>query len=316
MRDPFRDPITSENSLAYKFLNLFVQWIRTWSSFEAFEKQKKIGKYCGKLSLETQFSLTHTVTSLLELIKYLLNKCILKYVLLGKFQNDDIESRFGRYRQMSGGNYHITVTQVLESERRLKSLSLIKMMSSTVGEFSIKDIVIEEPKGSEKDLWDQGTVESEYPDLLDEIINQEISDSEQMALIYIAGYAIHKICKSINCKSCLSTLRYDCLLELEKESEGETASEYLKFIDRGGLKKPKPEFVLVFVYILQLFKCLASAEYEESFLQCKSQKQLLCSLSLNLVKERTNIFHAICQTCKKSISSFSRNQLQRLQIYF
>lgn len=86
---------------------------------------KSTGSYSGKLSKETNFSLKHTTLALLKLTKYLLDQKVLQYVLLGKFQNDDIESRFGQYRQMSGGNYNITVTEILDLRKNLK-LSMIK----------------------------------------------------------------------------------------------------------------------------------------------------------------------------------------------
>lgn len=52
-----------------------------------------------------------------------------------------MEDRFGKYRQMSGGNYHISVMQVLESERKLKMLSVLKLKSATTGVFSLKEFL-------------------------------------------------------------------------------------------------------------------------------------------------------------------------------
>ena len=55
--------------------------------------------------------------SLVELLKHLLVTMNVDFVLTGKFQTDDLESRFGHYRQMSGENgqflfYSITSTDV------------------------------------------------------------------------------------------------------------------------------------------------------------------------------------------------------------
>ena len=49
---------------------------------------------------------------MITLIKYLLQECELCYVLLGKFQTDQLESRFGHYRQLSGSNYLVSVQEV------------------------------------------------------------------------------------------------------------------------------------------------------------------------------------------------------------
>ena len=37
-----------------------------------------------------------------------------------------MEGRFGRIRQLSGANYYISMRQLLESDRRLRTLSLVK----------------------------------------------------------------------------------------------------------------------------------------------------------------------------------------------
>jgi hypothetical protein len=61
--------------------------------------------------------------------------------LLNRFQSDDLEARFGQYRQMSGANYHISVTQVLESERKLKMISLLNLKSAKNGVFHLKEFL-------------------------------------------------------------------------------------------------------------------------------------------------------------------------------
>jgi len=63
------------------------------------------------------FALKHTVLAACNLSEYLLTNLSFCYVLLGKFQTDPLEFRFGQYRQMSGANYHVAVTQIMESEK-------------------------------------------------------------------------------------------------------------------------------------------------------------------------------------------------------
>lgn len=65
-----------------------------------------------------------------------------KNLLLGKFQTDKLEGRFGKYRQLSGSHYHVSVTQVLESEKKLKILSSLKLKSSKFGSFNLKDFSV------------------------------------------------------------------------------------------------------------------------------------------------------------------------------
>lgn len=77
----------------------------------------------GKLSKETHFALRHTTSTLIELSDYLLQYHQLKCILLGNFQTDKLEFRFGIYTQMNGGNYNAFVEQMLESENKLKMVN-------------------------------------------------------------------------------------------------------------------------------------------------------------------------------------------------
>ena len=65
---------------------------------------------------ETYLALTHTVGTLVILIRELLQHNILKSILTGEFQTDQLQSRFGHYRQLSCSNYLVTVSDVLRSE--------------------------------------------------------------------------------------------------------------------------------------------------------------------------------------------------------
>lgn len=52
-----------------------------------------------------------------------------RFVLLGRFQSDNLEGEFGVYRQMSGGCYYIAVEQVCMSARfrQMKYLSALDL---------------------------------------------------------------------------------------------------------------------------------------------------------------------------------------------
>ena len=63
--------------------------------------------------------------SITGLSKYLMNECGFKYVLLGHTHSDTIEGRFCHFRQLSGANYFISMRQLYESDRKLRTLSLL-----------------------------------------------------------------------------------------------------------------------------------------------------------------------------------------------
>jgi len=85
----------------------------------------------GRLSNETLVALKHTVATFVELIKYLFGELHVSYVLTGKFQTDCLECRFSQYRQLSGANYHVSVQEIKESEKKLKVISMLHVMSAS-----------------------------------------------------------------------------------------------------------------------------------------------------------------------------------------
>ena len=108
-------------------------WLERWNEIKFNDENvsKVNNEKRGKLSKETYFALHHTTKTFIEIIKYLLTDIGFKYILLGKFQTDNLERRFGFYRRMSGCNYNVSVTQVLESEKKLKIMNGLRVKSST-----------------------------------------------------------------------------------------------------------------------------------------------------------------------------------------
>ena len=110
-------------------LHGFVDWLQEW----------KETSHEG-LTVDTWNALQQTTEGLASLSEYLINHKHQQYVLLGKFQSDWIEGRFGKLRQMNGGNLFASVRQFLESERTLKIKNLA-MMDLKLSE--IKDLFSE-----------------------------------------------------------------------------------------------------------------------------------------------------------------------------
>lgn len=74
----------------------------------------------GKLTKETFTALKHTTQAMLELTSYCINELKLKYVLPGMFQTDNLEDRLGKYHQLAGAQYNISVRQMFECEKKTK----------------------------------------------------------------------------------------------------------------------------------------------------------------------------------------------------
>ena len=89
---PFEYPVTSENNEPKRFLLYMLEWLKKWETFTVAG---------GRLTKETFSALSHTTHALLEIAEYCITELGAKYVLLGKFQTDSLEARFGQYRQLS-----------------------------------------------------------------------------------------------------------------------------------------------------------------------------------------------------------------------
>ena len=78
------------------------------------------------LTRETFLAIKQTLSALIDLVPYLLEELHFNYILLRFFQSNNLESRFGWYRQMHGGNYLISMKQVIQSERKIRTISLLQ----------------------------------------------------------------------------------------------------------------------------------------------------------------------------------------------
>ena len=97
--DKDKEPISNEKCQQIRFLNTFAAWLKEWSIMPASSK--------SALSKETFECAIQTSEALPKLCENLLTEKKFDYVLLGKITSDPIERRFGRYRQLHGGNYYL-----------------------------------------------------------------------------------------------------------------------------------------------------------------------------------------------------------------
>ena len=121
-------PISSIDDERLEFLLEFSDWIKAWGS----------GKDC--LSSQTARALTHTCTTIVNLIKYMKTNLNVSYILTGKLQTNNLERHLVEYRQMSGGNYNVSVQQILEAEKKLRVSSALALRPDKLGHVVVKDI--------------------------------------------------------------------------------------------------------------------------------------------------------------------------------
>ena len=113
LNDEYSRPLTDKD-WRFVFLDLVSNWL---------ERRSSTSGKGGKLSAQTFISFRHLCITLPLITSHLTQNCGFEYVLSSRLQNDPIEHQFGIYRMMSAAQYHITYSQILESQRRLNKYS-------------------------------------------------------------------------------------------------------------------------------------------------------------------------------------------------
>ena len=131
------------------------------------------------MSLTPHTTLANELTfkGMADLAEHLIEKKGMKKVLLGKFSSDPIEKRFGQFRQLSGANFFISVKQLLDAEKRIRVLSLIR--DDQLGAL---------------DNYDETSYDTAYSTAainlkLVPICELQMSEVDQATVYYVAGYA-------------------------------------------------------------------------------------------------------------------------------
>jgi hypothetical protein len=86
--DENRNCIRDVDSPQVKFLAKMINWLKRW---------RLLIPVSQTLSSQTFQSLINTNEAFVQIIPYMLKKYNIDYILLGKFQNDELEGRFGYY---------------------------------------------------------------------------------------------------------------------------------------------------------------------------------------------------------------------------
>ena len=195
LNDEYSAPLT-EDDWRFGFLNLISNWVERWNLTN--------GKN-GKLSAQTFVSLRHSCITLPLIVSHLVQNCKLKYVLTSRLQNDPIEHQFGLYRMMSGAQYHVTYSQILESQRRMNISNILKLFSQqqNKSELSLRRFIqsfTQTPDECNKICYDQ------YLGALHDLNSIKLEIPILQSIVFIGGYAVYSYIKTSKCQHCLVSL--------------------------------------------------------------------------------------------------------------
>ena len=257
-RDPYLE-IVQEDNLEEKtsFLRSFVDWLQAW---EEISDERKL---C--FSSQTFFAAKLTSESLAAVSEHLILQQKQEYVLLGKFQSDRLEGRFGRLRQMCGGNLFNSVRQFLESERTLKVKNLACL------DLSLSEI---------KDTFQESQIEKQnrIEQLSEEILSNLkiavdaklpcITNNDENSLFYVAGYFARSIKPHLKCEDCQNLLTSSNIPDVKVICENDpclTAQEndsrtiFINQINRGGLVYPSEKVFSACILLWILYQKIRSS---------------------------------------------------------
>ena len=209
-----------------EFLRAMNSWLTKW------ETSTKFG-----LSRQTFSSLRLTNNAIADLSSDLLSEGY-KFVLTGRMQTDCLERRFSHYRQMSGGRFLVSLSEVISSE------SIIKMKSLLQHKLEISALTIESNQEYDENLLEEQVLKLRcinYEDLV-------LSEKSHQVVAYISGYISHSLLKDASCLECINLLQQDPIL-----------TQYLKDLDRGGLTLPSSSLSY---YVESAFCVLEASETE------------------------------------------------------
>ena len=275
LKDEYSMPLRY-NDARFSFLSHLISWLDNWLNMPD----------SGKLSKQTFTSFKHSTKSLMKIVNHLTENCGFDYVLTSFLQNDPLEHHFGLYRMMAGAHYHITYCQILETERRLKLSSILKLFVNTPSgeKTSLNDFLkffatsIEEQTISNSNLY-----LTDYSDEFKDFSNIHLDVRTLQSLAFVAGYAVHSYFKKSKCDSCLQVLSEPKLLEIDGPKE----SKYvlISLLDRGSLKWPSD---CVLEAIISLWKIFVKIEQNDHLMQtliAGPSRKIIIQLAIDLIEE-------------------------------
>ena len=111
LRDPLRQAIREMDCPPIHFLKEFRDMV------DKMKPPRVIRKSCDKtLTTATAVATVNCIDGFHKMAEYLLGNGY-SYVLFGRYTSDHIEKLFGKWRQAAGGNYYISVSEIMQTQR-------------------------------------------------------------------------------------------------------------------------------------------------------------------------------------------------------
>ncbi|KAF2901269.1 hypothetical protein ILUMI_04917 [Ignelater luminosus] len=204
-----------------------------------------------------------------------------------KVQIDNLEERFGNYRQLAGSQYHVSVQQIFESEAksRIQAIMPLALTSHNFGEIIFNVNYVD---GASLPSQEENAECDVVADILanncmvDEDDIDEISDTMWPLLTYIGGYCSHQITKKLKCNYCVEFLK----------GSNSKNTRLIAASDRGGLSYLSEDVVRIVASVYVISQKLISFPIEHVFVKQINQRATMISLGMENRLDRVFIRHA------------------------
>lgn len=280
-RNEWAHPFYDVNDKRLLFLNNFLDWLKKWNEMK---------NNNGILTVDTYKSAFQTTSVMIELIKFSLITLKKKFVLPGKFQTDDLEGRFRLYRSLAGCNYKVSLTEVLECEKKIRIYNIFS--------HNIKDY--EELNDDNIDYFDCENLCLDFHSIFstEYLSNAKIEPS---AIVYTSGYAAHSISSQINCVNCKNII--------VKDKGNDIDDTYFDHLQRGGLSVAEDEVRICFYHMNAILdEILKEDELKKKFFTLGCHKIVLIALTLKSLENNNVSFNYItdCECGLNSVKLFKK----------
>jgi len=189
-RDYTMDPVRSSLDWKLDFLREFADFLQWW------EASGKPG-----LSKETFLALRHTCRAIADCAAFLLDRRGFNYVLLSHLQSDALESRFGWLRQLAGANYYISTRQVVEGDKKIRALSLVKFSHLSLGEI---DHEMSAVSSAVEPVASLGFTADAIADDITYLERPSANDAN--VIYYVSGAIARSVVRGTRCDNCREAL--------------------------------------------------------------------------------------------------------------
>lgn len=205
------------------------------------------------LTKATFTAFIQTLNALDGLVSYLIGSIGFKYVLLGRIQSDNLERRFGWYRQLHGGNYLISMKQLLLSEKKIRTISLLKYSNVSLAELgSISHHDDDRPEI--RSIADQITAQL--------LMNISPSEKDHVIICYVSGACARSVIRSNKCGACRCCLvNEEERLEIEFDDSDSNIKSFFANVDRGGLFLPHHHIFQLGLYSWKVFQEIRNTSF-------------------------------------------------------